>query len=68
MVIQKWATRGLNAGDLSALRNLTSGSIPRDSQIQRLKRRGFVKQRSPEKPPVVTIPGRVALLIKQITR
>ena len=67
MVIRKWATRRLYSGDLTALRDIAKGGAKLDeSQIQRLRKRGFVAERKGAMP-VITFPGRLALLVKRLT-
>lgn len=67
MVVRKWATRGLSAGDLTALRSLARGGSAAEPQITRLKKRGFIKDTVNEKHPSLTLPGRLALIIKRVT-
>jgi hypothetical protein len=65
MLMQRWATRDLHNGDLTALRSVARGSaIARENQIKRLRRRGFVAERS-DGTPAITMHGRVALLLKK---
>jgi hypothetical protein len=64
---RKWATRGLHAGDLTALSVLSNGALRADQgRIERLKRRGFVAQRRNGRPSI-TARGRAALAIKRLT-
>jgi len=67
MGVKHWATRNLQSGDLTALREIAKGAqkAPQESQIARLQRRGFVALRKNRKPSV-TPSGRLALLIRSL--
>jgi hypothetical protein len=63
---RRWARKGLQAGDLTALRRLTTRegrwSSPHPARLQRLRRRGFIEEHEGDKPRV-TMKGRMALLL-----
>jgi hypothetical protein len=64
MFLNRWARKGLQNGDLSALRELSDPARwddPNPARTERLKRRGFVAVRTGEKARI-TAKGRVALL------
>ena len=62
--MREWATRKLRYGDLTALGTIRRGGehVPED-RLCRLSKRGFITKRGNGKV-VVTIPGRLALLVK----
>lgn len=62
--MREWATRKLRYGDLTALSVARKGSgrIEAD-RLERLANRGFIVKKNNGKI-VVTIPGRVALLVR----
>jgi len=65
--MRDWATRRLRYGDLTALGTVRKGtaSIPQE-RLERLTKRGFVARKADGKL-VVTIPGRLALLVRSLT-
>jgi len=66
MVLRRWATRQLQTGDLTALRDLKSGkAIEGRPRIDRLRGRGFV--RGPIEKLRITLLGRLALIAKRMT-
>ena len=65
--MRKWATRKLRSGDLTTLAAIARGSIVSSPErIARLRRRHFVEQRG-DGQPAITVPGRLALLVKHLT-
>ena len=65
--VEKWMTRGLRRGDLTALSGLAHGAMlsgHEDDSIQRLSDRGFVSLQRPNGPRV-TVTGRVAVLLRR---
>jgi hypothetical protein len=68
MGLFKWATRGLQVGDLSALRELARGwRPPEQDQMERLLSRGFVKT-GDDGRSAVTLLGRVALYVRSLAK
>jgi hypothetical protein len=66
--MQQWATRKLRQGDLTALGTLRRGSgILPDHRLYRLRKRGFVA-RDDAGRVTLTFPGRIALLVRRISR
>ena len=65
--MREWATRKLRYGDLTALGTVRKGveGVPED-RLCRLAKRGFVARKGNGKF-VVTIPGRLALLVRSLT-
>jgi hypothetical protein len=60
-----WATQGLRSGDLTALAGIASGRrLPDGEPIERLRERRFVGVRA-DQSAVITLRGRLALLIKR---
>lgn len=56
----------MRSGDLTALKGVARGeSNLQDGQLERLLKRGFLKQ-SADGRPRLTIPGRLALIIRAI--
>ncbi len=66
-MLRKWATRGLRAGDLTALAAVGYGAKADNDRdrIERLVRRGFLTECS-DGTFAVTVLGRVALAIKRV--
>ena len=65
--MREWATRRLRYGDLTALGTVGKGfgKIDED-RLKRLEKRGFIAKKADGKI-AVTIPGRVALLVRRVT-
>ena len=64
--MMKWATRKLRPGDLTTLSAIARSSfITSPERIARLRRRHFVEQRRDGRL-AITVPGRLALLVKQL--
>ena len=64
--MKRWATRELRSGDLTALKGVARGACnPENGQFDRLLKRGFLKKRT-DGTPKLTIPGRLALVVKAI--
>jgi hypothetical protein len=67
MRVKIWATRGLQSGDLTALAGTASGRRASfGGPTERLLQRRFVRERH-DKSVVITLRGRLALLIKRLT-
>jgi len=65
MRAKSWATRALQSGDLTALAAIASGRGSHDGgPSERLRQRRFVRERA-DKSVVITLRGRLALLIKR---
>jgi hypothetical protein len=65
IVAKTWATRGLRAGDLTALAGIASGRrLPDGEPTERLRERRFVRERA-DTSIVITLRGRLALIIKR---
>jgi hypothetical protein len=67
LFLNRWARKGLQDGDLSALRELRDPARwddPNPARIERLRRRGFVAGRSGEKARITT-KGGLALLFRK---
>ncbi|HVZ52626.1 MAG TPA: hypothetical protein VG986_11710 [Pseudolabrys sp.] len=65
--MREWATRKLRHGDLTALGTVRRGvEGVQEDRLGRLERRGFVAKKGNGKF-VVTIPGRLALLVRSLT-
>lgn len=65
MSFRRWATRGLRAGDLTALAAFThGGTAPNNGCADRLHRRGFIR-RDASGRVAVTLRGRLALKIRR---
>jgi hypothetical protein len=65
MFWRRWARKDLRPGDLTALLELTRGgrwNDPNSARLQRLRRRGFIKEHEGDRLRV-TMKGRVALLL-----
>lgn len=66
--LRRWSIRRLKPGDLTALASIADGSARSTSRsIERLARRHFIVRRSGGQF-IVTLRGRVALMIKQRSR
>jgi hypothetical protein len=69
MLVRDWTTRGLRRGDLTALAAIARGRRPSEqNRRERLARRGFIDTASDDGPSFVTLRGRVALLLRKMTR
>ena len=64
-MVKEWATRGLRAGDLTALAAIGKGAKIDSDRIERLVRRGFLRERG-DGAFAVTVFGRVALAIRRV--
>jgi hypothetical protein len=67
LILNRWARKELQDGDLSALRELRDPARwddPNPARIERLKHRGFVAGRPGEKARITT-KGRFALLFRK---
>lgn len=66
--IRRWLTKNLRPGDLTALSDIarTHWDAPQAERVERLNRRGFVTKKADK--PVVTLLGRAALLVRQVTK
>jgi hypothetical protein len=64
-MIKEWATRGLRAGDLTALAAIGKGAKADSDRIARLVRRGFLAERGDD-AFAITVLGRVALAIWRV--
>jgi hypothetical protein len=65
MIGSRWARKGLQHGDLTALSELSDHARwndPNPARVERLTRRGFVAKRTDNKLRV-TVKGRAALLL-----
>ena len=64
--MREWATRKLRYGDLTALGTVKRGvdGVP-EERLGRLERRGFIAKRGNGRI-VVTLPGRIALLVRSL--
>jgi hypothetical protein len=65
MIGNRWARKGLQHGDLTALSELSDSARwndPNPSRVERLTHRGFVAKRADNKLHV-TVKGRAALLL-----
>jgi len=69
MLGREWATRGLHQGDLTALAAIARGAR-KDEQdrLERLAQRGFVKMKAGDSLPRVTLLGRLAIIVRKLTR
>lgn len=67
MGMKKWATQGLQRGDLTLLSQIAQGGVAEteESRLTRLKERGFV---SSDRGKVrITLSGRTALITRKIS-
>jgi len=66
--VRKWVTKKLRPGDMTALSHILQERLddPQPGSLDRLALRGFIKTKA--NSPVVTLLGRVALLLRQLTK